>query len=665
MADLARGMRAYFIIGLIAALSALAGVFTMPPIDRDESRYAQATAQMLETGDLIRINFQDTPRNKKPAGIYWMQAASVWLVSDAEARQIWAYRLPSVLGVILAALACFWGGMRLVGREAAFAGSALFAAVALLGIEGGIAKTDAMLVGATTLAMAALANLRTGDGGWKSSMLFWFAIGLGLLIKGPITPMVAGLTLVALAIWERRLRWMKPLLFIPGPLLAVAMFVPWFLAIQAATDGAFLQQSFGDDMLGKVGEGQERHGGLPGYYIALLPLLFFPATLFLVPGIARVVETLRLKVDNHAADTARFLIAWIVPTWLVFELTSTKLPHYVLPTFPALALIAGWGLMELGKSAEWQRWTSGGLFVFGAFVSAILFPGIAILYSNGASWEAVQLSMAGFQGGFQLQPDQTAIAVIIAGGVLFALISGVALAGMRKAAPVALALTVIAGLGWQVMGRTAALPNAYAARLSDQVRAARSYSETITGIVPEDIVTASSFTEPSLVFSLGTDTVLGTTEEVLAFAEGHDEPVMVVLDLSRDPGLRGTLLGDINQIPDDSWVIAASADYHRRVLESWDPALAEWPVPEHARDSAAVAEEDGSVMIEPGVEAGEDLQTLRRAHASMYLQTRLWELAACHRTLASGTNYSRGDDTTLVVMFTRCRADEAPNDPQD
>ena len=175
MTELARGVRAYVIIGLLAALSALAGIFTLPPLDRDESRFAQATAQMLETGNFVEINFLDTERNKKPVGIHWMQAVSVAALSDAEAREIWAYRIPSLLGVILAALAAFWGGSKLVGREAAFAGAALFATTILLGIEGGIAKTDAMLAGCTTLAMAALMNARAGASpGWKTAFLFWF-----------------------------------------------------------------------------------------------------------------------------------------------------------------------------------------------------------------------------------------------------------------------------------------------------------------------------------------------------------------------------------------------------------------------------------------------------------------------------------------------------------
>lgn len=593
MTQLAQGLRAYVIIGLIAALAAIAGIFTMPPIDRDESRYAQATSQMLETGDLINIRFLDEARNKKPAGIYWMQAATVWLVSDVEDRQIWAYRIPSVLGVIMAALACFWGGIRLVGREAAFAGSALFATTMLLGFEGGIAKTDAMLAGATTLSLAALANLRSGEGGWRTSMIFWFGIGLGLLIKGPITPMVAGLTLIALAIWERRLNWMKPLLFIPGPLLAIAIFVPWFLSIQHATGGDFLRESLGQDMLGKVGDEQERHGGMPGYYLLLLPLFLFPATLFLGQGVAKVWTTIRLKIDTQAAEAARFLVCWVVPTWLVFELTSTKLPHYVLPTYPALALIAGWGLMQATRDSPWPSRISLGLFGFGALVWAILVPGMAIMWSNPASWDAVRLSLAGFQGGFQLEPDPAGIAIIIAGATLFVVLATAAVMAQTRGVVLALVLAVSAGLGWHLMARTTALPNAYAVRLADQVRAAREYSDTITGVPAGEIVTASSYTEPSLVFSLGTDTMLGAAEEVLAFAESREEPTMVVLDLSRDANWRTALThtGDLR------------SDESNQVL----PYLAQ-----------------------------------------------IQELGVCYASSASGTNYSRGDETTLAIFFTRC-----------
>lgn len=636
MAELARGTRAYVIIGLIALISAFAGIFTLPPLDRDESRFAQATAQMLETGDFVEINFLDTERNKKPIGIHWLQVVTVSALSDAEAREIWAYRIPSALGALLAALACFWGGSRLIGREAAFAGSAMFAATVLLGIEGGIAKTDAVLAGCTTLAMAALMNVRSGEtAGWRTALIFWFAIGLGTLIKGPVTPMVAGLAVVALFAWERKLAWLKPLAVWWGAILTIAMVLPWLISIQFATDGNFLREALGDDLGPKLVSSHERHGGPIGYHLLLTPLLFFPAVLFLVPGVARIVGAVRGE-DDRAASIARFLICWAVPTWLVFELLPTKLPHYVLPAYPALALMAGWAFVEIGKAANWQRWVSWGLFAFAGLVFAIVIPTAFLIYGNNASWDAVRLSLAGFQGGFDLATDPTVGAIVVlTSGVFAALVGATLLSERLRNSVLVLTLVVASGLAWQVAARGVALPSAYAVRLADQVRAAREYSETITGVPAGEILTASSYTEPSLVFSLGSDTVLGTTEEVLAFAESREEPTMIVLDLSRD------------------------ADLRRRFTGVGDTQSA---------TSLAVL--------------------LERIRSDLQLASQLHTLDICSQSLASGTNYSRGDETVLVIMYTRCADDngglypepriaggtehwsyppsqDSPNDPQD
>ena len=606
MAGLADGMRAYIIIAVLAAAAALAGVFTLPPLDRDESRYAQATAQMLETGDLVEINYLDTQRNKKPVGIHWLQAASVALFSSADAREMWAYRIPSVLGAILAALACFWGGQRLVGRDAAFAGAALLAVTAMLGIEGGIAKTDAVLTGATTLAMAALANLRLGGGGRRSALLFWFALGLGVLVKGPVTPMVAGLTVAALFVWERKLRWLRPLAFWPGPLLAVLMVLPWLISIQIATDGNFLREAVGDDLGQKLVSADERHGGPVGYHLMMAPLTLFPAILFVIPGLARLVPVARGRDETAGSPdriaAARFLLSWIIPAWVVFELLPTKLPHYVLPLFPALTLAAGWGLVELARTPAWSRWTGWAAFALAALGFAIGLPLIFAQFGNTASWDAVQLSQAGFDGGFQLGLRPVTAALVFASAAILAGLAAATLVADRlRPGILALCLALCTGLGWHVMARTAALPGAYAVRLADQVRAARSYAQTVAGVSPDTILTASSYTEPSLVFSLGSDTVLGTSDEILAFGETRDAPTMLVLDLSRDETL------------------------HRYLTR---PETMDWS------------------ELEPVAE-------------------RFARLDICHQTMAAGTNYSRGADTVLAILFTHCTSEADRHDPQD
>ncbi|MBO6796588.1 glycosyltransferase family 39 protein [Maricaulis sp.] len=623
MAELARGTRAYVIIGLIALISAFAGIFTLPPLDRDESRFAQATAQMLETGDFVEINFLDTERNKKPIGIHWLQVVTVSALSDAEAREIWAYRIPSALGALLAALACFWGGSRLIGREAAFAGSAMFAATVLLGIEGGIAKTDAMLAGCTTLAMAALMHVRSGEtAGWRTALIFWFAIGLGTLIKGPVTPMVAGLAVIALFAWERKLAWLKPLAVWWGPILAIAMVLPWLISIQIATDGNFLREALGDDLGPKLVSSHERHGGPIGYHLLLAPLLFFPAVLFLVPGVARIVGAVRGE-DDRAASIARFLICWAVPTWLVFELLPTKLPHYVLPAYPAVALMAGWAFVEIGKSANWQRWVSWGLFAFAGLVFAIVIPTAFLIYGNNASWDAVRLSLAGFQGGFDLATDPTVGAIVVLTSGIFAALVGATLLSERlRSGVLVLALVVVSGLAWQIAARGVALPNAYAVRLADQVRAAREYSETITGIPASEIVTASSYTEPSLVFSLGSDTVLGMPEDVMRLAAERQEATLVVLDISRGPWLRRIFTTEgftQDQVPEALWNA-----YNQSV-----PGAGILPPSEPDAAGAEVA-------------------------ALGYWVRWVIDTDVCHVGTASGTNYSRGDETVLLLAWTRC-----------
>src|SRR6185312_2660649 len=157
---------------------------------------------------------------KKPVGIHWLQAASVQVFEPITHRlnAIWPYRVPSALGVLMAALATLWAGTRLIGARAAFWGAALFASGVLLGFEGMTAKTDAVLCGFTTLALAAAAHLYLGAERPRAlALVFWAALGAAILIKGPIAPLIVALTLLPLGFWERRWRWMKPLLWWPGP----------------------------------------------------------------------------------------------------------------------------------------------------------------------------------------------------------------------------------------------------------------------------------------------------------------------------------------------------------------------------------------------------------------------------------------------------------------
>jgi len=191
-----RGWRGPALAALVAFLAGLPGMLAVPPLDRDESRFAQATAQMLESGDFVVIRYQEEPRFKKPVGIHWLQAASVSLLSNPEDREIWAYRIPSLLGAMLAAAACAWGAAAFFGQPAGLLAGAMLGTTFLLSTEALIAKTDAVLCGTTTLAMAGLARIyaEARDGppaGRRAWLLFWIGLSLGTLVKGPVAPMVA------------------------------------------------------------------------------------------------------------------------------------------------------------------------------------------------------------------------------------------------------------------------------------------------------------------------------------------------------------------------------------------------------------------------------------------------------------------------------------------
>src|SRR5262249_15503571 len=145
-------LRALAALIALCFLAWLPGFFTLPPLDRDESRFAQATKQMLDTGDYVDIRFGTEARYEKPVGIYWLQAASTAAFGGGARYRIWTYRVPSFLGGLAAVIATFLIARLFANLETAFVAGALLALSVLMMSEAKIAKTDAMLAGTVALA---------------------------------------------------------------------------------------------------------------------------------------------------------------------------------------------------------------------------------------------------------------------------------------------------------------------------------------------------------------------------------------------------------------------------------------------------------------------------------------------------------------------------------
>jgi 4-amino-4-deoxy-L-arabinose transferase-like glycosyltransferase len=376
--------RAVALLSVFCLIVFLPGFFRVPPVDRDEARFAQATKQMIETGEYVDIRFQDEPRYKKPVGIYWLQAGAVKLGEAAGVPHalttIWLYRLPSLLGAIGAVLLCYWTALAFVSRRAALLAALMMASSVLLGVEARLAKTDAMLLLTCVAAMGALARIYlahrrapTEAVGWCCPAILWSAIAGGVLLKGPLILMVVGLTVASLSILDRSTRWILKLRPVIGVLWMSVLVSPWFAAIIARSGTAFFTNAVGKDMLAKVTGGQEAHGAPPGYYLVLFFLTFWPGAVLSGLAVPAVWQARR-------EPGAQFLLAWLVPSWLVFEATITKLPHYVLPLYPAVAILIA-GVVDRGGLAQ-KRWMIRGTmwwFVFPVIIALAVAIGFIVI----------------------------------------------------------------------------------------------------------------------------------------------------------------------------------------------------------------------------------------------------------------------------------------------
>ena len=469
----------------------LPGLFTLPPTDRDESRFAQASKQMIETGDYVRIMNGDEPRNRKPIGIYWLQVPFVAAAQElglSTENPIWPYRIPSLLGGLLAVLAVEGLGGVLVGRRAALLAAGMLAACVLVVTEVHMAKTDAGLLGATTLCVGLLARaymlperLR-----WWPAAVFWLAMALGILLKGPLTPMVVGLTAITLALWDRRAGWLLRLR--PGwgvPLMILAV-LPWFAAIGMATHGAFFQDAVGGDLARKLSSGDDAHGAPPGLHMLLMPLLAFPSSFAAVLAVPAAWR-------RRAEPGTRFLLAWVIPAWLVFEAVPTKLPHYTLPLYPAVFMLGAQAVLSVIPIMRWQRW----LGAAGAGVAGMLL--IA-----GALALPVVLHLSAWLG--------------VPGAAAIALVLGLAAAVKQPVAALAAApLFTLAIVGWE-------LPHAMPLWIAPRVEQARQAAGLQTGRLG-----AVGFHEPSLMLLAGTTTDMLATgaDGAAALAAGTIDSLLV------------------------------------------------------------------------------------------------------------------------------------------
>ena len=479
----------YLLLGLLT-IFVLVGHQLVPPMDRDEARFAQASKQMVESGDYITVRFQDELRAKKPVGIYWLQSASARLFGQDD---IAVYRLPSLLGLLLALVGTYRAGLLLYQPRLALIGTAFLGTSLVVFAEAHLAKTDALLMGLCvwqqlSLLMIYRAYLAGAAPPRPAFLAFWVIMGLAVLVKGPIAPLLAILTALSLMIWHRDMGLLRLMRVISGFTIVAAIVLPWATLVSLATDGAFLDIAIKGDFLAKVQSGQESHGAPPGTYLVLLAFLLWPACLLLPRSLLSFRQIL-------ANNEARFLLAWLVPFWFVIELTPTKLPHYPLPVLPALALLCVVGIRTALPKAKLARYTIT-TFEFLSLLVAVVFAMLLI-------WGAMNY------GG---ENSVTAFAFAGLGAIAAAWASWSGLQWILTQNIRPLGIMLVAATAFNIFAIAGLLPSLHRMHLST----------AITNAIDEmparpQAIAAAGYHEPSLVFLLGKDLLLLNGREAAFF----------------------------------------------------------------------------------------------------------------------------------------------------
>ncbi len=374
------------IAGLLAFVLFFVGTAATPILGRDEGRFSQASREMLDRGDLVVPTFVGEGRYHKPILIYWCTMAS-YAVFGVNER---AARLPANMAGALSVMLLAWSARRRFGAGAGLLAGLLMAVTLVFHVEARGSTADMVLFLPTLAVMLAFERLLAGDNRWRAPFVFWTAMGVAILAKGPVAPM--WVLCIGIGLWALNRRWTRwewlsllvllvlglwflgPAALVPpaciagwqlirstegravlarfrfgwGVPLLLAVTLPWAIAATVATDGAFLREAIGEHVVNRSFSEFEGHGFFPGFYVVTAVIVAFPWFAWLFDG-------LRTGREVMGELQFRFLAAWLFGPLVLLELVQTKLVHYWMPSYPAgIFLVVAWAVTgdRLGPSGR-------------------------------------------------------------------------------------------------------------------------------------------------------------------------------------------------------------------------------------------------------------------------------------------------------------------------
>lgn len=344
----ARPRLAAAVLLALALVSYLPGLVSMPPVDRTEVVYAQMARDMLASGDFLDAQYLGERFAFRPIGVTWMQGLAGQILGKDAQAYISTYRLPSLLGGLLAVLAVYWLSRPLIGARASLIAAGMFAVMPIVALQAQLSIPEGPLLAAATVAQLTLWRIycRTSPKQEREiAFLFWAAQGFGMLINALAVPILSLSTIVALYIFDRKLSWLKRLHPISGVPLMALIAAPWIL-VRWHVDGVPFATLSWSELLHALGGAQDmKWKAAPLTFTLGLLLGALPAMVLLVPGAKHLWE-------HRTSPIQRFLFCWIVGYLAYLELIASKPALYTVQAmFPAVAAAAALVLEKSGRLA--------------------------------------------------------------------------------------------------------------------------------------------------------------------------------------------------------------------------------------------------------------------------------------------------------------------------
>src|SRR5262245_23365379 len=301
----------------------------VPLLGPDEPRYTRVAVEMHRSGDWVTPTLQGRPWLEKPVLFYWLASAFFSVLGETEI----AARLPSVLATLVLVGATALLAARLFGSAAGLHAGFILGTSLLPFAYGRAAAMDMLLAATVTVAIGLLGLRVLGIAGELAIPAAYGAMGLAVLAKGPLGVLVPGLVVAGCIVATREWKWLVRLA--PPRALLVFLLVagPWYLLILRAQGREFVDVFLLGHNVARFTSTVHNHPGPFFYYVPVIVLGLFPWSGLLVPALAR----LRPKLSR--ADL--LLLLWFALPLVFFSIAGSKLPGYILPALPPLAILMG------------------------------------------------------------------------------------------------------------------------------------------------------------------------------------------------------------------------------------------------------------------------------------------------------------------------------------